>query len=151
MQATILRDGTNRWCKTQTGDHHYPATPEARSAARAHAWFSLNLCMAVAMVFIYFSHYIISPQKLLDGDNVHVHHAPFTGLQLRLLVTLRVTTTKSVTEAKLTNKSMSSGENNLSDNKRQLIFILLAEVSCCLMSFNSLGNRAKCPEPSSPM
>lgn len=62
MQATILRDGANRWYETQTGDHSYPAVPEARSAIRAHARPSLDLCMAVAVVFLYFCHYIISPQ-----------------------------------------------------------------------------------------
>lgn len=82
---------------------------------------SLDPRLAVTVVFIYFSLYVISSQILLDSDNVHAHHTPFTDLQLRLLVMLCVTTTKSVTESKLTNKFMSSEENNLSDNKRQLV------------------------------
>lgn len=39
-----------------------------------------GLVMTATVVFIYFSFSIISPQILLDGDNVHVHHASFTGL-----------------------------------------------------------------------
>lgn len=34
-------------------------------------------------------------------------------------------TTKAVTESKLTDKSMSSGKNNLSDNKRHPVWILI--------------------------
>lgn len=108
-------------------------TWQLKSAVRAHH-NPLQTYVTATGVSVSSSLYIISLQILLDGDNVWAHHAPFTGLQLRLLVTLRVTTAKSVTQSKLTNKSMSSGENNLSDNKRQpvQILILLADVSCCL-------------------
>lgn len=106
------RNGAYKPCQMQTSDlHKYPSSAwKPGSAARAREWFALALCTASMMVFIYFSLYVVSPQILLDGDNVHAH-ASLTGLELRLLVSLHVITTKSVTESKLTNKSMSSEEN----------------------------------------
>lgn len=82
MHVTILREDANKQCETQIGDlHSYPRpTWKLRSGAEAHLWLSLDTGMTATVVFIYFSFYIISPQILLDGDNVHVHHASFTGL-----------------------------------------------------------------------